>query len=263
MIKMRATGKETEHGIVEIVDLGKAKVARSFEVSRYPTAGRFSLDGEKFYQPYWGEKFLDIFGTRSLKREDRISTPGPLSKLAIDKEGKRAVGISNETNSVVIINLAARSIEKVLNDIAAPKDVILVNDGMALVCSYDRAKVYQIDLIKKEVSGEIETSPRPVRLIISPQKDLIVSFHQLSPQINLFNVIRSNDHLHLTKNRTLDLGEVIADGTFADKRTFYFLSPSKCRLFGLDFSNEKTFWAMRTGGVRPRGDVEKVLFVGE
>jgi hypothetical protein len=31
----------------------------------------------------------------------------------------------------------------------------------------------------------------------------------------------------------------------------------------LDLSNEKVFWGMRTGGVRGRADVEKILFIGD
>lgn len=263
LIRQRAPGKERERGMVEIVDPGKTAIVDRFEVGNYPTTGCFNASGARYYQSYWGERFIDIFDTRSLKSIDRITTLLPLSKLAVDDEEKWAVGISTETNSAIIINLIGKSIDKVINDISAPKDILMVSDGLALVCSYDQARVYQIDTIRKEVSEGVETGLRPVRLIISPQKDLIVILHQLGTQIDPFHVARSNGHLTLERRKTLDLGEVIADGTFAGDDMCYFVSSSKSRIFGMNLSSEKTFWAMRTGGVRARGDVERIIFIRE
>lgn len=186
-----------------------------------------------------------------------------LSKLAVLEEEKHAIGLSSEANSVIIVDLVRKSVEKVINDIATPKDVVTYDNRFAWVCSYDQAKIYQVDVIGKKISGEIETSPRSVRLALSPRKNLIISLHQLGKQIDLFNVIQSNGNLTLEKNRTLDLGELVVDGTFAGNNSCYFVSPGKYRVFGLDLLNGKTFWAMRTGGVRGRGDVEKIIYIGE
>jgi len=263
MIKLRAPAKESEQGTVRIVDPEKKRVVGSFPVNRFPTAGCFNSAGTKFYQPYWGEKFIDVFDTASLKRIDRIPTPFPLSQLSVDTEEKRAIGISPETHSIVIINVADKRMEKVFHKISAPKDVILVNDELALVCSYDQARIFSIDMGRKEILGEIPVSPRPVRLILSPQKDLVVSLHQLSPKVDLFHLIPSQGRGQPTMERkkVMDLGEVITDGTFAEDLRCYFVSSGKKRLLGLDLSNEKVFWGMRTGGVRGRADVEKILFI--
>ena len=263
MTRFRAPGKETKGGIVEIIDPAKGQIVGSFDAHRNPSSGCFNAAGTKFYQPYWGEKFIDIFDTTSLKSTARIETPLSLSKLAVLEGEKRAIGLSSEANAVIIIDLVRKSVEKVLNDIATPKDVVAYNNRFAWVCSYEQAKIYQVDVIGKSILGEIETSPRPVRLALSPRKDLIISLHQLSKQIDLFKIIQSNGKLTLEKNRTLDLGELVVDGTFAGNNSCYFVSPGKYRVFGLDLLSGKTFWAMRTGGVRGRDDVEKIIYIGE
>ena len=265
MIKLRAPGKESERGTVRIVDPGKKRVVGSFPVNRFPTTGCFNSAGTKFYQPYWGEKFIDVFDTASLKSIDRIPTPFPLSRLFVDTDGKRAIGISPETHSIVILNIADKRMGKVFHEISAPKDVVLVNDQLALVCSYDQAKIFSIDMGREEILGEISISPRPIRLLLSPQKDLLVSFHQLSPTVDLFHLIpsRGKGQPTIERKRVMDLGEAITDGTFAEDHRCYFVSSGNNRLLGLDLSNEKVFWGMRTGGVRGRADVEKILFIGD
>jgi hypothetical protein len=263
MIRLRAPGNETEQGIVEIIDPAKPQLVGSFNVNRYPAGGCFNTAGTEFYQPYWGENFIDIIDTVSHKSIARIGTPMPLSKLVVLGGGMYAVGISTETDSLLIVDLAGRNIEKIIKGIPTPKDVVACDDRFALVCSYGQARIYELDVIGKHLSGEIETSPRPTRLIISPQKNLIISVHQLSRQIDIFGLSLSKGSLSLVRNKTLDLGEVIADGTFVSSSACYFVGSGKSRIFGLDIWNGKTLWAMRTGGVRARNDVEKVLYVGE
>ena len=263
MIKMRAPGKDTEKGTINIVDPAKSQVIGSFQVNRFPTTGCFNAEGTRFYQPYWGERYIDVFDTRSLTPIDQIPVPMPLSKLVVDKEGRRAIGISSETSATVFINLIDRTVEKVIHDISVPKDVVLVHDGLALVCSYDRAKIYQIDMATKTVSGVMDTSPRPVRLIVSPQGTSILALHLLSAKADLFSLIQTRDKITLERNKVLDTGEVFADAAFADSQTCYFISSSTSRLLGYDLSKNKVFWGMRTGGVRARADAGMILYVGE
>jgi hypothetical protein len=176
-----------------------------------------------------------------------------------------ASGGSPSVISKPAINVADKRMEKVFHKISAPKDVILVNDELALICSYDQAKIFSIDMGRKEILEEIPVSPRPVRLILSPQKDLVVSLHQLSPKVDLFHMIPSQGKGQPTMERikVMDLGEVVTDGAFAEDHRCYFVSSGKNRLLGLDLSTEKVFWGMRTGGVRGRADVEKILFIGD
>lgn len=263
MIKMRAPGKDTEKGTIKIVDPAKSQVIGSFQVNRFPTTGCFNAEGTRFYQPYWGERYIDVFDTRSLTPIDQIPVPMPLSKLVVDKEGRRAIGISSETGATVFINLIDRTVEKVIHDISVPKDVVLVHDGLALVCSYDRAKIYQIDMATKTVSGVMDTSPRPFRLIVSPQGTSILALHLLSAKADLFSLIQTRDKITLERNKVLDTGEVFADAAFADSQTCYFISSSTSRLLGYDLSKNKVFWGMRTGGVRARADAGMILYVGE
>jgi hypothetical protein len=263
LIRLRAPGKEAERGRVEIIDPRRAQIVGSFEVNRYPTGGCFNAAGTRFYQPYQGEEFIDIFDLSSRKMTARIKTPLPLSQLAVFDGEKHAIGISTETGSVVLIDLARRSVEKVMRSISAPKDVVVLNDRLALVCSCDQAKIYTLDAVRKSISGEVATNPRPTRLIVSPQRKWIICLHQSSGEIDVFNLTRSAADLRLEKYKTLDLGEGVVDGTFGAPDVCYFVSPGKTRLFGYDLLSGKTLWAMRTGGVRGRGDVERIIYVGE
>jgi hypothetical protein len=258
---MRAPGRSTERGIVKIIDPVKLQIVGSFEVNRFPTTGCFNAEGTKFYQPYWGERYIDVFDTHSLTRVEQIPVPMPLSKLVVDKEGKHALGISSETNTTVFINLIDKTMEKVIHAISIPKDVVLAHNGLALVCSYDQAKIYQIDINKGAVLGEIDTTPRPIRLVVSPQGTSVLAIHLLSAKADLYSFTQALDKMALEK--ILDTGEVFADATFADNQSCYFISSSTSRLLGYDISKDKVFWSMRTGGVRARADVAMILYVGE
>jgi hypothetical protein len=263
MIRLRTPGKKSENGLVKIVDAKRHEIAASFAVSRYPTTGCFNAAGTRYYQPYWGEKFIDVFDTVSLQRINRINVPIPINKFVVDTEEKQGIGISPETNSVVIINLLDKNVAKVMEDISTPRDIVLLNNEDALICSYDQAQLYQIDLHEKNILAEISMSPRPQRLLLSPQKDRVISIQHLSSMINLFSIKIKNGKLTVDKSEERDLGENIIDGAFADNDRVYFISSSAYRLFGYNLTNGEIFWGMRTGRVRARGGVEHILFIGE
>jgi hypothetical protein len=262
MIRLRAPGKESENGIIKIVNAKKSEIVNSFEIGTYPTRGSFNADGSKYYQPYWGEKFIDVFDTTSLQRIDRIDAPIPINKFVVDTEEKQGIGISPETNSIVIINLSDKKVEKVMKEISVPRDIVMLNWKNVLVCSYDQAKLYQIDLDEKTIVAEFSMSPRPQRLILSPQKDKVISIHYLSTMLNLFSIKINDGKLTVDKSKEMDMGESIIDGSFADDNRVYFISSSKYRLFGYNLTNREVFWGMRTGGVRARGGVEEIIFIG-
>ena len=263
MIRLRAPGKKSENGIVKIVDAKKPEIVNSFEIGTFPTQGSFNADGTKYYQPYWGEKFIDVFDTVSLQRIDRIDVPLPINKFVVDAEEKYGIGISPETNSVVIINLLDKNIEKVMKEISIPRDIVMLDGKNALICSFDQAKLYQIDLEEKNIMAEISISSRPQRLILSPQQDKVISLHYLSTMLNLFSIKTDNGKLTVDKRKEMDMGESIIDGSFADNNIVYFISSSTYRLFGYNLTNGEIFWGMRTGGVRARGGVEHILFIGD
>ena len=263
MIKLRAPGKDTERGCLEIVDLEKGQVIETLDLGRNPAAGCFNAKGTLFYQPYRDERYLDVIDTASRKSIGRIGTMLPLSKLAVLEGDGRAVGLSPEADSVVVINLAQKRTEQVMTGIPVPQDVVTGSDRFAWVCGGGQAKIIQLDINAKRIVGEIGTGPQPTRLLLSPRKDLLMVLHRLSPRVDIFNLVRSKDSLTLEKKKTLDLGEVVLDGTFTADGACYFVSAGKSRLFGLDLTSRRVFWAVRSGGVRGRSEVEEIIGVGQ
>jgi hypothetical protein len=262
-IKLRPSWKDSGRGSVQVVDARSMRVVASFVVGANPTAGCFDVTGAKYYQPYWGEKGIDVFDARTLARVDRIATPLSLSKVAVDRADGLAVGISTETSEVAIIDLAKRSVVAVLATVPSPTDVVLADHATALVCSEERGAIYRVDLTRQEEVEEVRTPLRPVHLIVSPEKDVVASIHRLGSQVGLFRIVRLNGEAGLEAWKVLDLGEVIVDGAFAGEDLCYLISSSKCRLFGLHPSSGKTVWAMRTGGVRAQADTDRMVFVGQ
>lgn len=260
-VKLRAPGGDLEHGIVDIVDSAGMRVLGRFEVGKHPSIGCFNATGTRYYQPYWGEQGIDVFDTASLKAVGRIPTPVAVTKLVVDDQERRAIGISTESDAIVIINLAKKSVEAAIANVPSPKDVVPAEDGLALVCSRGQGKILLVDMNAGRLVGEVEVGPRPVRLIMSPKRDVMVCIHQLGKQIDVFDIARLNGRPILRPRRVVDLDEVVVDGVFADRDICYFVSSDKCRIVGLALSSEKAFWAMRTGGVRARADTSRIVFI--
>lgn len=264
MIALRSAAAGSENGVVRIIDVGKMVVAAEFGVGRYPTDGCFSAEGTRYYQPYWGERFIDVIDTTALARVARVASPFPLSKLIAATDHKRAVGMSAESGSIVVFDLASGKAERLIPGLVEPSDIVLVNDKTALVSSGRNAVIYQIDLGTGRVTGETGTEARPAHLLLSPQRDTLVALHKLSSRIDIFNVNRSDSGaVSLERKRVLDTGDEIVGGTFAGNTACYLISSNRFRLFGFDLSGATVFWAMRTGGLRPSADVERIVFVGE
>jgi hypothetical protein len=260
-VKLRAPAGDLEHGIVDIVDSAGMRVRGRFDVGKHPSIGCFNTVGTRYYQPYWGEQGIDVFDTVSLKAVGRIPTPVAVTKLVVDNQEKRAIGISTESNTIVIIDLAKKSVEATIPNVPSPKDVALADDDLALVCSRGQGKILQVDMNARRVVGEVEVGPWPVRLIMSPQRDVMVCIHQSAKQVDVFDIARSNGSPILRQRKAVDLDEVVVDGVFADRDSCYFVSSDKCRIVGLALSSKKAFWAMRTGGVRARADTSRIVFI--
>lgn len=263
MIRERAPGGGSERGTVMIVDPSEKRVVGRLRVRSFPSAGAFNAAGTRFYLPYRGEPYVDVFDADTLRKVDGFSVPAPLGKLVVDGRGGRVVALSSETGAVIFLNLVTKAVEGTLRGIPAARDVVLIGDGRALVCSYDPAKIFRIDTAARAVLGETETDARPVRLLVSPGGTSVLALHGLGRRAELFPLVDGPDGRALGASRILDLGEVFADAVFADDRIVYFISSSASRLLGYDFAASRVFWSLRTGGVRARPDVETILFVGE
>lgn len=262
-VRLLSPAAETGHGVVRVVDAVSARVVATLNVARDPTGGCFDAKGTRYYQPYWGERFIDVFDTTTLSRVGRIPTPVPISRLAIDLAGSRAIGVSTETDSIVFIDLPRGRVEAVINSVSRPKDVVLTETGLALVCSHDKAAVYAIDPGTRAVVGQVATDPRPIRLIVSPSRTTVVSVHQGGNRITIIDAARPTSGPALGDPRTLDLGEEIVDGAFGANGLCYLVSSGRSRVFGLKLATGAVAWAMRTGGVRARSDTRRIVFVGE
>ncbi len=264
MIALRSPAAGSENGIVKVIDVGKMTIAAEFGVGRYPTEGCFNDEGTRYYQPYWGERFIDVIDTTTLARVARVASPSPLSKLVAATDHRRAVGMSAEIGSIAVFDLASGKSERLVPGLIDPSDIVLVNDKTAFVSSGRNAMIYQIDLDRGRITGESETGPRPTRLLLSPQRDIVVALHKLSSRIDIYNVNASNGGAVSLKRKTvLDTGDEIVGGTFAGNVACYLISSNRSRLFGLDLSAARVFWAMRTGGVRPSADVGRIVFLEE
>lgn len=258
MIRERATAKESEQGIIQIFDPVIGEVIHSKKVGRFPMAGYFNRNGSKFYLPYWGERHIDIFDASSLKLIKKIPTPSSINELLVDEENALALGISPENNQVLIINLNSEAIKQI--NIPLPKDAVLINRGFALVCSYEKAKLYQIELETGKIVSEINCPARPEHLIASPSNTIILSFHKYSSLIGHYKINPSNNTIK--KSETLDLSERIVDGTFGSRDNIvYLISSSNNRILGINLESKDIFWAIRTGELRAAGGVEDILYI--
>jgi len=261
MIRLRALGREGGEGLIKVFDLKHAAVDRSLKVGRHPMAGCAEAIGKEFYLPYWGEKHIDVFDTKSFKLVGQIPVPVPLSKLVIDEEGKVGLGISPQAGSILVISLPDKKVTRVFGQISVPNDIVIIDDRFALACSSDKETLLSIDLRENRISAVASLAPRPARLKLSPQKDGVICIHRLSDRATLFRIDVEDGKLLVEKTRELDLGGIIADGTFgADSSTAYFADTDQARLIGVDLATGKIFWGMRMGGVRARGDVELLDF---
>ena len=261
MLRLRALGREGEEGLIKAFDLKHAAVDRSLKVGRHPMAGCMNSREAEFYLPYWGEKHIDVFDTKSFKLVGRIPVPVPLSKLVIDEEGKVGLGISPQTDSILVISLPDKKVTQVFGQISVPRDIVIIDGRFALACSSDKETLLLIDLRENKISAIASLAPRPVRLKLSPLKDVLICIHRLSGKATLFRIGVEGGRLLVEKTKEFDLGGVISDGTFgADSSTAYFADTDQARLIGVDLATGKIFWAMRMGGVRARGDVELLDF---
>jgi len=262
MIRMVPRASDTEAGIVKIFDSLNFEEKQSFEVGKYPRHGCFGTDGQRFYLPYWGEAFFEVFDSISLRRISKIATPKPIAKLQVNDSEELAVGVSPETNSLLIFDLKTHSHVCFSGKISVPKDVVLLDERHALVCSQDESKIYQVDLVEKKITAIIADDFPSMRLIVSPDKKKIVAVHHMNSSISVFNIEQRANVRKLTKIKRLDLQEKIEDAVFGiDSDHLYLLSASRCRLFGLNLLTDQVFWAMRTGGVRPSAGFTQILYL--
>jgi hypothetical protein len=261
MIRMRVPGDETGNGILKVVDVVKADVVREVTLGRFPGEGCFNVEGDRYYQPYWGEGHIDVFDTKSFERMDRIPSPHPVKKLQVDGNDETGVGVSPETQSVLIFNLLERKLEKRIDTIASPRDLVLVGKH-ALVSDYEQSKVFVIDIGEKVIVDDVDCPPRPVHLVGAPEGDRIVSIHEGSSRLGLFRVVAEGGAMRLEEEAELDLEEDVEHASFAeDGNLVYFISAGRQRLFGMDLARQAVVWGMRTGDVRARGGVENILYV--
>jgi len=263
MIRVVPKAGDTEEGIVKIFDLLTTDEKRSFKVGKYPGQGCFDYDGKKFFLPYWGETFFDIFDSSSLERIERIPSPKPIAKLRVNDSKELAVGVSPETDALLIFDLKTNSHVLIADKISSPKDVVLLDDRYALVCSQDEGKIYQVDLMERQIVLEITDDFPSTRLVLSPDRRTVVTVHKMSSTISVFNVDRLENPPQVKKTRTLDFQERIEDAVFGkDNDHLYLISSSKYRLFGFNLKTNEVFWSMRTGGVRARAGFKQVLYTG-
>ena len=261
MIRTRPTGGEEESGIVKIIDPKKGDIIKVLKVGKYPGEGCFNSNGTKFYLPYWGEKHIDVLETKSWSKIDSIPTAKAITKLVVCDNEQKAVALLPEDNSVFIIDIPKKTVEELMRNIPVPKDVILIDNQYALVCSYQSGKLFLIDIHQRETKRVIDGPLRPMHLLVSSNKKTIISIHQLSSTIGLYSVIHKSGEPFIQKEKRIDLDEVLNNGTFgSDDAIVYFISSSKFRLFGFNLKDNEVFWSMRTGDVRPRGGVKHILF---
>ncbi|MFC2165236.1 M20/M25/M40 family metallo-hydrolase [Acidobacteriota bacterium] len=262
MIKMAHKAGDTEEGIVKIFDLLNTAEERSFKVGKYPRQGCFNADGTKFFLPYWGEKFFDIFDSSSFERIGRIASPKPIAKLQVNESGELAVGISPETDSLLIFDLENNSHVLITDEISSPQDIVLLDNRFAIVSSQDEGKIFLVDLIKKQIVAEITDDFPSMKLVVSPDRNTVVAVHKMSSSVSIFTVDREESLTQVKKARTLDFQERIEDAAFGkDSDHLYVISSGKYRLFGFDLMTDEVFWSMRTGGVRARAGFKQILFI--
>jgi len=136
------------------------------------------------------------------------------------------------------------------------------NGYSAVVCSQDESRIYQVDLVEKKITAIIADNFLSMRLILSPDKKKIVAVHHMNSSISVFKIEQRANVQEPTKIKSLDLQERIEDAVFGqDSDHLYLISSSRCRLFGLDLLTDQVFWAMRTGGVRPRAGFTQILYL--
>lgn len=262
MIRITSKASDPEDGIVKIIDPLNSDEMRSFKVGKYPRQGCFDYDGKSFFLPYWGESFFDIFDANSYERIARVSSPRPVAKLEVTDTREFAVGVSPETDSVVIFDLKPNSHLLLSDCIAAPKDVVLLDNRYALVCSRDEEKIFQVDLMNKRIVEEITDDAPSIRLVLSPDESKVVAVHKMDSTISVLKVDRQEDPPKVKKTRTVDFQERIEDAAFGqDSGRLYLISSGKYRLFGFNLVTDEVFWSMRTGGVRPRTGFKQLQFI--
>lgn len=263
MISMAADAGGTEEGIVRIFDLLNTEEKRSFKVAKYPREGCFDSEGERFFLPYWGEEFIDIFDSSSLERIGRIPSPKPVAKIQVNDSKELAVGVSPETDVLLVFDLKKNSHALLTDKISSPKDVVLLDDRYALVCSQDVGKIYQVDLEEKQITEIITADFPSMSLVLAPDRRTVIAVHKMSSSISIFNIDRQKNPPQVKKTRTLDFHERIEDAVFGkDNAHLYLISSGKYRLFGFNLMTEEVFWSMRTGGVRASAGFKQILYLG-
>jgi hypothetical protein len=262
MIRVTSVAGDTENGIVMVFDLLNLGKVKSFSVGKHPRQGCFDYDGKTFFLPYWGESFFDIFDAASFERIAKVSSPRPIARLQVTDSRELAVGVSPETDCLVIFDLKSNSHFLLADKIASPMDVVLLDNRFALVCSRDEQNLYQVDLTHRQIVEEITDDSPSIRLALSPDKRRIVAVHKIESTISVFRIDRQENPPRVKKIRSVDFQERIEDAVFAkDKDHLYLISSSNYRLFGYDLTTDEVFWGMRTGGVRPRAGFKQIHFI--
>jgi DNA-binding beta-propeller fold protein YncE len=262
-VRLRAPGDESGNGTLRVIDPVTAEMTREVSLGRFPGAGSFNTEGTRYYQPYWGEDRIDVFDSKSFERLNEIPSPLPVGKLRIDDKGEVGVGVSPNSDSVLIFNLKEGTLEKRMSDIKTPRDLVLLEGGRyAVVSGYAPSRLFLIDVMQKEIVHAVESPPRPRHLIPAPEGNRFLSVHQASSRVGIFRVVDEGGTPRIEEDAPLDLEEEVVHASFADGGDLvYFISSGRQRLFGMDPARREIVWGMRTGDVRARGGVEHILYI--